>query len=313
VRRSCDFIENGTGKDAASAVRRRERQKSVSELLCRTWKASFKKNRHDLSFFVDCRSPAHLQLTQRSSTRPEGTMKIVFRIMLLVSFLLCCGGVLLIGWGNEEGKLAAKATAEPIAADLAKLEAGEQPSSIHLALGEHYAFYGERAIYKYTEDKNSKIVVGPETKVDYAFYPIVSKGNPDLKNLDALKAKHGSLDQIPEEELPLPTHFTVLVKTTRFKKEGDIPADTVKQEPSVQGLVINEVSSLDSIEKNLILQEFPTIDFKKVLILEQGRKPHSTATATAASLAGWVILGLSVIAFIGTAITGVMALFQRNK
>jgi len=240
-------------------------------------------------------------------------MKIVFRLMLLLSFLMCCGGFVLAGWGNEEGKLAAKATADPVAADLAKLEAGEQPTSIHLTLGEHYAYYGDRVVISYMENKNSNTVVGPETNVSYAFYPIVSKGNPDLKDLDALKAKHGNLPNIPEEEVPLPTHFAVLVKTTRFKKIRDCPSDAIKQEPSIQGLVINEVSSLGADEKNLILQDFPTIDFKKVLILEQGRKPMSSGSASAAFVAGCVILGLSVIAFIGTLITGIMSLFRRNN
>jgi hypothetical protein len=239
-------------------------------------------------------------------------MKIVVRILFFLSCLMCCCGFGLAGWGWNEKKLGEKATPDPVAADLTKLEAGEPLTSIHVTVGQHYAFYGDRAVFSYTEKKNSKEIVGPETRVNYVFYPIVSRGNPDLKELPELEAKHGGLTKIPEEELPTPTHFTVLVKTYRFKKEGDIPKDTIRQEPSVQGLVINEVSHLDSNEKNLILQDFPTIDFNKVLILEEGRKPTSVASATTAMFAGFVILGLAVVSFIGTAILGVTTLFKKK-
>src|SRR4029077_1316759 len=106
------------------------------------------------------------------------------------------------------------------------------------------------------EKRHNKEIVGPETKVDYVFYPIVSRDNPDLKELTELEAKHGSWAKIPEEELPTPTHFTVLVKTHRFKKAGEIPPDAIRKEPSVQGLVVNEVSQLKTDEKILILQDF---------------------------------------------------------
>ncbi len=240
-------------------------------------------------------------------------MKFVVRLLFVVSCLMCCCGFGLTGWGWQEKKLGDKATPDPVAADLTKLEAGEPLTSIHITVGPHYAYYKGRTVYSFTTKKNGTTVEGPETRIQYAYYPVVSKGNPDLKELDALAAKSGGLSKIQEEDLPTPTHFIVLVKTYRFKKIGDIPNDSIRQDPSVQGLVINEVSSLDAEEKNLILEDFPDTDFKKVLILEEGRTPTSVAGATAAMFAGIVILVVAVVSLIGTVVLGVMSLFGKKE
>jgi preprotein translocase subunit Sss1 len=91
-----------------------------------------------------------------------------------------------------------------------------------------------------------------------------------------------------------------LVKTTRYKTVGSFPEVGIKDEGGgIQGLIINDVSSLNTEEKNLIKQEFPNIDFNKVLILEDGRKPTATGAAVVAIIAGVGMLGLGIVGVLG--------------
>jgi hypothetical protein len=245
-------------------------------------------------------------------------MKLAIKIFLFLTVVPAGAGLALYGWGSMELKLANKATPEPIAVDLAKLEAGEPLASIHITVGPHYALY-DSSVYSSSngiegESLNySKGKLGAGNDVDCVFYPIVSKGNANIKDLEDLKKKYGGLDKIPQGDLPTPTHFTVLVRTRRFVKVRDIPDDAFKEETSVQGLVVNEVGSFDAEQAKLIQAEFPAIDFKNVLILEQHRKPTSPGTAVSAVVGGYTMLGLGFLSFVGVVVLGVTALFGGRK
>jgi hypothetical protein len=225
-------------------------------------------------------------------------MRFVYRILTTIAVLLACCGCGGVFYGWSEYKLGAKSTPEPVEVNLAKLEQGEKVDNNHLKIGEHYACYWSM-VYSY---KQGRFAPNPDanTTIQYAFYPIVSPSNPDVQLLEPLLKKHGDLSKVPDtEEVPLPKHFVVLVKTTRYKTVGAIPKQEIQKVPSIQGLVINEVSSLSSEEKKLIQEEFPDIDFNRVLILEDGRKPSSTGQAIAFMVIGGGILALGLIGVIG--------------
>jgi hypothetical protein len=216
-------------------------------------------------------------------------MRAILKLIVFGTLMVfCCGGAsIFYGW--SEYRLGAKSTPDPVDVDLAKLEQGEKVDNNHLKIGKHYGCYWG-SVYSYKKSKFSLRKPDASTKIEYAFYPIVSSSNPDVQALDALLKKYGDLNKVPDDvDIPVPTHFVVLVKTTRFKTVGGIP-DDIKSEPSIQGLVINEVSSLTSEEKKLIKDSFPNIDFNKVLILEDGRKPSSTAKAVVFMVIGAAIL-----------------------
>ncbi len=226
-------------------------------------------------------------------------MKFLARALLGVSLLLAFAGCGLSVWGWMENKVSTNATAEPVVMDLAKLEAGEKVVNNHIKLGEHHALY-DSSIYSFKTKKKGKVEPGGNVKVDYTFYPIVSSTNPDMKELDKLKAKFGSLDKVPIEiDFPVPAHFVVLVKTKRFKKIDDIPLDFVRAENSIRGLVINEISSLTREEKQLIKDDFPKIDFNKIVILEDGRSPSSSETSIGAMVAGGCCCFAGLIGVVG--------------
>ncbi len=225
-------------------------------------------------------------------------MRVAGRVILAIGVIMMIAGCGLAFWGSQEKKVGANATADPADTNLGNLEGGETLANNHIKIGPHYAlYYGTVYSYRTSKSGSSKQHQQPEASqaIEYAFYPIVSKSNPDMQELEKLKAEFGDLENVPDDvQITAPTHFIVLVKTSRFKKIGDLPNDAYRVEDSIHGLVINEFSKLTE-EKNLIKQTYPDIKFDKVLILEDGRTPKSAATATAIMVGGIAMLVVGIL------------------
>ena len=54
-----------------------------------------------------------------------------------------------------------------------------------------------------------------------------------------------------------------------------VPVQQIQVSPKVSGMVVNSISSVGWEEQNLLRGAFPDIDFKDILILQEGRKPTS--------------------------------------
>jgi hypothetical protein len=231
--------------------------------------------------------------------------------LLAISVLLFIAGGAASVWGWNEQKLADKSTAEAVNLDLAKIEAGEKVDNFHVRIGPHYACY-YATVYSERQEKTAGKVVS--SSLTHAYYPIVSISNADVKILEPLEKKYGDLNKVPpDEEIPQPNHFVVLVKTSRFKKLEEIPDAPFRREESVHGMIINEISSLAPKEKELIKQQFPTLNVDKLLVLEDGREPTSSGMRQMAMYGGMAgaILGLGLL--VGTLLFGLKALlFTRH-
>jgi hypothetical protein len=224
-------------------------------------------------------------------------LKALGKILATVGVFLGIFGAVATWGGWSERKLGANSTPAPISVDLAKLETGERPGNNHLKIGRHYAYYRDM-VYSYQQTKG--VPETASTPVNHAYYAIISPEHPDAKELDEVIKEHGKLKDVPDEKLPKMNHFVMLVKTKRFKTEGD-----VEKQPSVvvldgvQGLVINEVEPLKDDEKELIHQRYPSLDFNKVLILEENRKPMDPGLALTILLAGIGMLFFGILGFVG--------------
>jgi hypothetical protein len=215
--------------------------------------------------------PLHLSL-------PKG--QPMFRIKLIIAVF---GGILVF-WGVQEFRVSQGTSAEPVAADLAALESGQEPPNPHMQLGAHLALY-PAAVYEYSQSKYASGDPGPTARVNHCYYPIMSV--PDA----APTAGDASFDL---------NRIAVLVRTKRFRTIGDIP-DDFRNETSITGLVVNRIQSLDKQERKLILESFPTMNLDKVLILEDARRPASLAKS-GGMIGGGLLLGLIGVAwmFLGT-------------
>jgi hypothetical protein len=210
------------------------------------------------------------------------------RVLLLLGLLAGFAGCGLTAWGWAQQRVSGKASTQPVVVDLAKLEARDKKGDLdnHLQIGPHYAFYYS-CVFATKQKKQGRGRWVDTDKVDFLFYPIVSLDNPEVRELERLEKEFGGLDKVPDVvDLPQPKNFAVLVKTRRFKKVDDIPREDFRKEELIRGLVVNEITSLTREEKALLKEDFPDIDFKNVIILEDGRSPVSSGVSVSAMVGG---------------------------
>ena len=180
----------------------------------------------------------------------------MFRIKLV---LIVIGGVVAF-MGFEEFKVSSGASAEPVDVELATLEQGGELPNVHARITGHIAVYGG-SVYEYEQGQNAGGAPGVGAKVNHCYYPILSIEHPFIQAV-ASDNENADFD-----------NFAVIVKTDRFKTVGAIP-DGIDAVDSIQGLVVNRITSLDSEEKDLVRQSFPGVNLDKLLILEDGRAPR---------------------------------------
>src|SRR5207245_11457351 len=83
--------------------------------------------------------------------------------------------------------------------------------------------------------------------------------------------------------------------TGRVEKFGGIPHVAQRSEEDRQGLVINTLRPQGYKEKNLLKQEFPNMDFDKVFVVEENRKPSSWAWCATFQYGGVALIGVGLI------------------
>lgn len=200
--------------------------------------------------------------------------------------VIVLGGILAFK-GFQEWMVSRGTTQEPQSVELVELEKNSDITNNHLKIGAHQGLYPASVSECETDSEDDEATA--ESKVNHTYYPIISNEHPFLKQIDDVINQYGDVDSVPDEEWPELESFSVLVKTRKFKTFGDIPDDW-EDAKSVQGLVINRISSLDDEEAELIKSSFPSLDLEKVLILEEGRKPSSTAKAGGMMGGGGIVI-----------------------
>ncbi len=233
---------------------------------------------------------------------PSAIARMSALAFMIVGLILVVFGAAVGTSAWQEREVSENTTREPVDVDLATLESGERVTNNHVKIGSHYALYYSAVLTYETYDRGSDKPSGDQFLRE-TYYPIISKSNPDIQKLEKLRAQFGGRDKAPSDaQLSTLQHFTVLVKSNRFKQVRDIPSEPLRIEDSVHGLVINEVSRLGIQEEELIKKKFPNIDIKKVLILEEGRTPSSDSFSMAFVIGGICVLLLGL----ASATTGVV-------
>ena len=193
---------------------------------------------------------------------------MLFRLILILL------GIFVGLHGHTEYLLQEKSSEHPIPIELMDLEAGRELSSIHLELGHHWKLF-EESIYSYQIEKNED-PDSPSLRVNYAYYPLISEAHPYSQAFNRLAANYGSMDEVPESEIPVLEDFAILVRTTQYKTVGAIPINGGWQEADqLVGMVVNDLREIKDDEKDLLYSSYPRLDLSRVLIVEEGRKPES--------------------------------------
>jgi hypothetical protein len=200
-------------------------------------------------------------------------------------------------WGWADYDESHTASDQPERIELADLEAGTKTiGNNHVVIGPHSAYYAG-SIYSYTRKKFAPKKTDDNTPITECFYPIMAPSNPGVKKVEELKKKYKTVDDIPDEELAaIPLQFVLVVRTTRYKKIGEIPSSVIQTDPQVQGLILNH-TKLKTDEKKLLNESFPRMNMDKVIILEEGRTPSSSMWCFTRVGAGVLItvLGLVIV------------------
>jgi len=219
--------------------------------------------------------------------------------MWRIVILMIVGGGVLCFFGYREYSVSAGASSEPLDVELSDIENGKIPDTNHIRLGPHYRLY-YAAVYKY-EARNKSNRLSEYTKVSRVYYPVYSMSSPFGKQMSLLMEKHGGIpEDLPDSEHLPNGGLSMIIKTNKYQRIGGLPKGVVASD-GIDGLVINTIESIGSEEKKLLQMVFGKIDFSKVLVLQQDRKPTSTAVYMA-MMGGGVLLMVAPL-FVGLAVS----------
>ena len=198
-----------------------------------------------------------------------------------LALLLMVGGGFLGYFGYSEYRVGAGSSETAVPIELLDLESGVEPPGNHLEIGAHWAIYSTWVGWGELESD----------QLDYIYYPIISEYHPYNQAWDALLAEYGD-SEIPESRYPQLTSLAVLVKTDRYRREGEVP-DQWQNDASIAGLLIHDAvhrANVQVDEAKLLQENYPHLSLSNVMILEEGRKPRSTTTAMAMMGGGALLL-----------------------
>lgn len=165
-----------------------------------------------------------------------------FRINRIIIAMLVIG-VMLIVYGFREWRLASASGSTPQTITCAQLEANG---------------YGNNAYIHLTGFRVSGHFVYQKRSDDYwtvAWLPIVSVKNP-------LPTTAGA---VPSAAIK------VIVKSNKIHNHAE--AEAFALNTSLEGMVINQIESMTSKEIELLRHSYPTTNFDKCWIVEEGREP----------------------------------------
>lgn len=193
---------------------------------------------------------------------------------------LVLGGVFLIIFGVRDAWLNSSASSTPVPVDLAALENGGKVENENVVIGPHVALF---PYYVFETPSDSDY---GDLPVNYCVYPIISISGGELERM----AKHEGPD------LPPLGNVAVLVKSKKYKRTSEIP-ESIEPRDSMQGLVINNINTLDNDMKDFIKKSYPNVNVDTVLVVEEGRSPNMILGALMA-VGGIAMIGVGAALFL---------------
>jgi hypothetical protein len=107
------------------------------------------------------------------------------------------------------------------------------------------------------------------------------------------------IDEVdPDARIPVtPRNVKALVFSTNVRNA--IEVETRLAKPSIQGMVTNRISSLETKIRALLQQSYPDTDFDKCLIIQEGRAPFSVGLVFLTGAGAVLALLVAVALFLG--------------
>jgi hypothetical protein len=175
----------------------------------------------------------------------------------IVIAMIVLGGVLTY-WGYQEMSLASKTDPTPQEITCQELSDSGPGDNAHVVMSD-FLLCTMAYVYEGVGDS--------DTAYKTVWVPAVPLGGAYHQMLLSMLDDEGNL----QGNMPLPRDLAVLVKTSKVTSGEAL--DRLADRDTLSGLVINEIASLGSQEKKILIDSYPGVDFDKVWILEHGRKP----------------------------------------
>jgi hypothetical protein len=102
----------------------------------------------------------------------------------------------------------------------------------------------------------------------------------------------------PDVKVPVtPRSVKALIFSTNIRNAVEV--ETRLNKPSIQGMVTNRISSLESKIRALLQQSYPDTDFDKCLIIQEGRTPSSAGLVFLTGAGALLALLVALALFLG--------------
>lgn len=185
-------------------------------------------------------------------------------------FVLLILGAVLAYFGYQEMVLAGVAKPEPQEISCKDLIANGYGDNAHVRISD---FWLCDFAYVYEEKGGDW---------ENVWVPVMSLEDDYYKTLLATAA-----GGIVPENYPNPENISMVFKSSHIRSDAHLT--TVGEADTLQGMIVNDVESLGSEERKILVDSYPKADFDKVLILEHRRKPSGSG-AVFGMLGGGVAL-----------------------
>ncbi len=195
--------------------------------------------------------------------------------MFRIKIALVIGGLMMAFVGVQEWRLTQVAKAEPQAISCADLSAKGPGDNAHVKLTD---FLMCEQSFVYEGKKNNP-------KWNNIWVPAVPVGGEYHRKVMEQVTPEGKLKGPP----PIPTDIKVIVKSGKVPSEAELTQ--LAAQPTLDGLVTNNVETLGSKERKILEDSYPGTDFSKCWIIDHERKPAGMGQVAGLS-GGGVLLTL---------------------
>lgn len=213
-----------------------------------------------------------------------------FAIMAVLAVL----GGMAVFYGFREMRLASGAGAAPRQVTLTELIAGGPGQNNHVQLSGFVP--GDNFVYQVTMKKSDRLLNRDKSTLPWkaVYVPLLPPDNaranaapPEMPGLPGIRRLNGD-NAGPSGPI------RVLLLSHKAKNQGELAS--LCSGGSIQGMIINSISSLESETQKMLQQAYPGTNFSQVMILEAGRAPSSALFSMAAMAggAGMIVLALAL-------------------
>ena len=203
--------------------------------------------------------------------------------MFRFSWAMIVGGGVLVFLAVQDMRLNATAQKEPQQITCAELEKNGAGDNAHIVLQD---FLLTTSAFVYEEQSG-----GRWSKV---WVPAVPLGGEYHRKVLSMLDEQGNL----RGNLPTPAKVKVIVKSSKVANEREL--NQLADQDTLQGMVVNLISSLGSDEKKLLKESYPFVNFDDCHIVEVGRKPAGTGKLLGFGGGGAVLALLGVGLLVGS-------------